>query len=142
MSQLIAFADVHGLDAGRRVAINAVLVDGASLIRSRGYGRRPNDDQRVHRKRPGDDVDGRIRSARVIEVLSQLVNAHGAPIFQRSDTGPDFVSKALLSGSSGRRTGTGLIDPGKRWQNGVTGAFHGKLRNECLSLEWFRHRRR
>jgi mannose/cellobiose epimerase-like protein (N-acyl-D-glucosamine 2-epimerase family) len=28
VSRLIAFADVHGVDAGRRVAINAVLVDG------------------------------------------------------------------------------------------------------------------
>jgi len=43
------------------------------------------------------EVDGRIRSARVIEVLSRLVSARGAPRFLRSDNGPKFVSKALLS---------------------------------------------
>ena len=43
------------------------------------------------------DVDGRIRSPRVIEVLSRLVSERGAPIFLRSDNGPEFVSKALLS---------------------------------------------
>ena len=44
------------------------------------------------------DVDGRIRSPRVIEVLSRLVSERGAPAFLRSDNGPEFVSKALLSG--------------------------------------------
>ena len=39
------------------------------------------------------DVDGRIRSGRVIEVLSRLVSARGAPRFLRSDNGPEFVSK-------------------------------------------------
>ena len=34
------------------------------------------------------DVDGRIRSPRVIEVLSRLVSARGAPAFLRSDNGP------------------------------------------------------
>ena len=43
------------------------------------------------------DVDGRMRSPRVIEVLSRLVSARGAPTFLRSDNGPEFVSKALLS---------------------------------------------
>jgi len=33
------------------------------------------------------DVDGRIRSARVIEVLSRLVSMRGAPRFLRSDNG-------------------------------------------------------
>jgi len=32
---------------------------------------------------------------------------------------------------------TALIDPGKPWQNGVAESFNGKLRDECLSLEWF-----
>lgn len=38
------------------------------------------------------DVDGRIRSPRVIEVLSRLVSERGAPKFLRSDNGPEFVS--------------------------------------------------
>jgi putative transposase len=42
------------------------------------------------------EVDGRIRSGRVIEVLSRLVSERGAPLYLRSDNGPEFVSRALL----------------------------------------------
>jgi putative transposase len=86
------------------------------------------------------DVDGRMRSPRVIEVLSRLVSARGAPTFLRSDNGPEFVSKALLSWIVAQGIGTALIEPGKPWQNGVTESFNGKFRDECLSLEWFRSR--
>jgi putative transposase len=86
------------------------------------------------------DVDGRIRSPRVIEVLSRLVSERGAPQFLRSDNGPEFVSKALLSFIVSQGIGTALIEPGKPWQNGVTESFNGKFRDECLSLEWFRSR--
>ena len=65
------------------------------------------------------DVDGRIRSGRVIEVLSRLVSARGAPRFLRSDNGPEFVSKALLSWIVTQGIGTALIELGKPWQNGV-----------------------
>jgi putative transposase len=86
------------------------------------------------------EVDGRIRSARVIEVLSRLMSARGVPTFLRSDNGPEFVSKALLSWIVAQDIGMALIDPGKPWQNGVTESFNGKFRDECLSLEWFRSR--
>jgi putative transposase len=86
------------------------------------------------------DVDGRIRSPRVIEVLSRLVSERGAPTFLRSDNGPEFVSKALLSWIVAQGISTALIEPGKPWQNGVTESFNGKFRDECLSLEWFRSR--
>jgi hypothetical protein len=32
------------------------------------------------------------------------------------------------------------VEPGKPWQNGVTESFNGRLRDACLSLEWFRSR--
>ena len=86
------------------------------------------------------DVDGRIRWPRVIEVLSRLVSARGAPAFLRSDNGPEFVSKALLSWIVEQGITTALIEPGKPWQNAVTESFNGKFRDECLSLEWFRSR--
>jgi putative transposase len=86
------------------------------------------------------DVDGRIRSPRVIEVLSRLVSERGAPTFLRSDNGPEFVSKALLSWIVAHGIDTALIEPGKPWQNGVAESFNGKFRDECLSLEWFRTR--
>jgi putative transposase len=86
------------------------------------------------------EVDGRIRSGRVIEVLSRLVSERGAPLYLRSDNGPEFVSRALLKWIVAQGIETALIDPGKPWQNGSTESFNGKFRDECLSLEWFRSR--
>ena len=87
------------------------------------------------------DVAGSIRSKRVIEVLSRLVSVHGAPLFMRSDNGPEFVSHAILEWIAQTGIGTALSDPGKPWQNGADESFNGKLRDECLSLEWFRSRK-
>ena len=86
------------------------------------------------------DVAGSIRSARVIEVLKRLISLHGAPRHLRSDNGPEFVSRAILEWLAGSGIETALIDPGKPWQNGTDESFNGKLRDECLSLEWFRSR--
>jgi len=87
------------------------------------------------------DVAGSIRSRRVIEVLARLVSVHGAPAYLRSDSGPEFVSQAILKWLTENRIDTALIDPGKPWQNGTNESFNGKFRDECLSLEWFRSRR-
>jgi putative transposase len=86
------------------------------------------------------DVAGGIRSGRVIEVLAQLVNVHGAPRYLRSDNGPEFVAAAILRWLAEAGIDTALIDPGKPWQNATDESFNGKLRDEYLSLQWFRNR--
>lgn len=86
------------------------------------------------------EVDGRIRSGRVIEVLSRLVCERGAPRILRSDNGPEFIARALLQWIVDQGVETALIDPGKPWQNGTDESFNGKFRDECLSMEWFRSR--
>lgn len=86
------------------------------------------------------DVAGGIRSGRVIEVLAQLVSVHGAPRHLRSDNGPEFVAGAILRWLQAAQIETALIDPGKPWQNGADESFNGKLRDEYLSLQWFRNR--
>ena len=70
-------------------------------------------------------------------MLSRLVSERGAPLYLRSDNGPEFVSRALLKWIVDQSIETTLIDPGKPWQNGATESFNGKFRDECLSLEWF-----
>jgi putative transposase len=86
------------------------------------------------------DVAGSIRSSRVIEVLSRLVSARGAPRYMRSDNGPEFVSHAILKWIEDSNIQTALNDPGKPWQNGTDESFNGRLRDECLNQEWFRSR--
>jgi putative transposase len=86
------------------------------------------------------DVGGSIRSQRVIEVLAKLVSLRGAPRYLRSDNGPEFVSRAILDWMTEAKIETALIDPGKPWQNGSNESFNGKLRDECLGMQWFRNR--
>jgi putative transposase len=62
------------------------------------------------------EVDGRLRSSRVLEVLSRLVSERGAPRYLRSDNGPEFVARALLKWITDQSIGAALIDPGKPWQ--------------------------
>lgn len=63
------------------------------------------------------------------------------PLYLRSDSGPEFVSNAVLQWLTDTRIETAIIDPGKPWQNGTNESFNGKFRDECLSVEWFRTRR-
>jgi len=86
------------------------------------------------------DVAGGIRSGRVIEVLAQLVSVHGVPRYLRSDNGPEFVACAILRWLQASDIETAFIDPGKPWQNGADESFNGKLRDEFLTLQWFRNR--
>jgi putative transposase len=93
--------------------------------------------RRVHQ---GGFGDRRGRSHSLAPRHRRVVSERGTPTFLRSDNGPEFVSKALLSWIVAQRIGTALIEPGKPWQNGVTESFNGNFRDECLSLEWFRSR--
>jgi putative transposase len=86
------------------------------------------------------DVAGSIRSGRVIEVLAKLVSVHGAPKYLRSDSGPEFVCRAILRWLHVENIETVVIDPGKPWQNGSNESFNGKFRDECLGMQWFKNR--
>jgi len=86
------------------------------------------------------EVSGSIRSRHVIDVLARLVSIHGAPVYLRSDNGPEFVSRAILKWLHEAKIDTAAIDPGKPWQNATNESFNDKFRDECLSLEWFRSR--
>lgn len=35
-----------------------------------------------------------------------------------------------------------IIDPGKPWRNGTNESLNSKLRDECVSVEWFLTRRK
>jgi putative transposase len=87
------------------------------------------------------EVGSRIASGQVIGVLTRLIHAYGAPCYIRSDNGPEFVAQAVKGWLSTNGIGTAFIEPGKPWQNGAAESFIGKLRDECLNMEWFLNRR-
>lgn len=76
----------------------------------------------------------------VRRVLASLFEQHGAPLFLRSDNGPEFVHNDLKMWLKEQQVQTLYIEPGSPWQNGKGESMHGKLRDECLNLELFSHR--
>src|SRR5438034_663830 len=114
----VGYATGHGLSQRRACTLVSV---GRSAL---GYRSRKADE--FSKEGLAIEVDGRIRSGRVIEVLSRLVSERGAPQHLRSDNGPEFVSRALLKWIVDQGIGTALIEPGKPWQNGVNESFNGK----------------
>jgi hypothetical protein len=42
--------------------------------------------------------------------------------------------------SGDRRGGRYSLGTGKPWQNATDKSFNGNLRDECLSVQWFRNR--
>jgi putative transposase len=86
------------------------------------------------------EVEARINSASVIKVLSRLMSLHGRPNYLRSDNGPEFVATKVKEWLTASGVQTTFIEPGKPWQNGTNESFNGKLRDECLNMQWFRNR--
>ena len=80
----------------------------------------------------------RVLDGRVNIVLSRDPGfvAPGAIVASSLAEGLDQASLAAKDAG----VDVALNDPGKPWQNGSDESFNGKLRDECLSLEWFRNR--
>lgn len=80
-----------------------------------------------------------LRSQAVIAVLARLIGEHGAPAYLRSDNGPEFVAGAVQQWLATQQVQTVYSTPGSPWQNAYSESFNGRLRDECLNLEWFRN---
>jgi putative transposase len=93
-----------------------------------------------HRESLAIEVEGRLPSRKVLEVLDRLFKKHGVPEFVRSDNGPEFVAKAVKKWIAEKGSQTLYIEPGSPWQNGYGESFNGKFRDECLNMEVFRNR--
>jgi len=83
------------------------------------------------------EVDVSIKSARVRQILEKVCACNGKPEIIRSDNGSEFIGKAVGSWLEKNGVKPLFIEPGKPWQNGKGESFNGKLRDECLSREWF-----
>ena len=72
-----------------------------------------------------------------MRVLERLKATRGLPQVIQTDNGPEFTGHALDAWAYQNRVKLFFIEPGKPQQNGHIESFNGKLRNECLNLEWF-----
>jgi putative transposase len=78
-----------------------------------------------------------IKSEQVRQVLERVCVEKGFPEMIRSDNGSEFIAQAVNDRLVKNRIKPLFIEPGKPWQNGKGESFNGKLRDECLSREWF-----
>ena len=73
----------------------------------------------------------------MVSVLERLGERRSLPEVITVDNGPEFAGKALDEWAY--RTGIKLsfIRPGKPVENAFAESFNGRLRDECLSTNWF-----
>jgi putative transposase len=83
------------------------------------------------------EVGVSITSERVRQILQRVCFQKGQPELIRSDNGSEFIGQAVNGWLSKNGIKPLFIEPGKPWQNGKGESFNGKLRDECLSREWF-----
>ena len=83
------------------------------------------------------EVGVSIKSERVRKILQRVCLEQGFPEMIRSDNGSEFIGKAVGDWLAQNGIMPLFIAPGKPWQNGKCESFNGKLRDECLSREWF-----
>jgi putative transposase len=78
-----------------------------------------------------------ISGAHVTRILDRLAITRGLPQVIRTDNGPEFTGRAMLTWAHQRGVTLRLIEPGKPNQNAYIESFNGRLRDECLNEHWF-----
>jgi len=78
-----------------------------------------------------------LTSVHVVAQVQRVVQRRGAPVYIRSDNGPEFIAQAIQDWCVEDGVKTAYIEPGSPWQNGFIESFHSRLRSECLERELF-----
>ena len=84
-------------------------------------------------------VDHGISGEYVVRLLNQAACFRGYPRAVRTDSGPEFTSRAFIAWAQRHGIEHILIEPGCSTQNGYIERFNGKYRDECLNEHWSRH---
>src|SRR5690348_9774349 len=82
-------------------------------------------------------ADRQQSGRKVVEQLNQLVAVRGAPDSITVDNGSEFAGRELETWAYEQGVKLDFIRPGKPVQNGFIESFNGRLRDECLNVEWF-----
>lgn len=82
-------------------------------------------------------ISDKIRAEDLQCILCEAFRKRGAPLFIRSDNGPEFVEKSLKKWLKFHGTETIHIEPGHPWQNGKCESFNSKARDEFFNMEVF-----
>jgi putative transposase len=89
------------------------------------------------RECPAIEVDTSLGGTRVISVLERLAETRGLPEVITVDNGPEFAGKVLDEWAYRKGVKLSFIRPGKPIENAFAESFNGRLRDECLNINWF-----
>jgi transposase InsO family protein len=78
-----------------------------------------------------------IGGQQLTRLLDRIGLSRGLPRIIRTDNGPEFTGRAMLTWAHERGINLRLIEPGKPNQNAYVESFNGRLRDECLNENWF-----
>ena len=82
-------------------------------------------------------VEHCIGGEHLTRILDGICAQRGRPAVIRTDNGPEFCGKAMLTWAYRNAVALRLIEPGKPNQNAYIESFNGRLRDECLNEHWF-----
>jgi putative transposase len=84
------------------------------------------------------EIAPRMPALAVAATLARVIAERGAaPLYLRSDNGPEFIAGALRGFLHQQGVATAYIEPGSPWQNGYAESFHSRFRDEFLNAEVF-----
>ena len=70
-------------------------------------------------------------------VLERLAETRGLPEVITVDNGLEFAGKVIDEWAYRRGIKLSFIRPGKPVENAFAESFNGRLRDECLNINWF-----
>jgi putative transposase len=89
------------------------------------------------RECPAIEVDTSLGGLRVVSVLERLAETRGLPDVITLDNGPEFAGRAMDEWAYRKGVKLSFIRPGKPVENAFAESFNGRLRDECLNINWF-----
>ena len=86
----------------------------------------------------GLEADRSMTGVKVAQALNRAQLERGSlPESITVDNGSEFCSRALESWAMANEVQLCFIRPGRPVENGFIESFNGRLRDECLNVEWF-----
>jgi putative transposase len=84
------------------------------------------------------EADRSMNGAKVVAALTRAIEERGsAPQSITLDNGSEFAGRALEAWAMQHQVQLCFIRPGRPVENGFIESFNGRLRDECLNVEWF-----
>jgi putative transposase len=85
----------------------------------------------------GIGVERSFSADTVTDFLDERIDEHGKPAGIQVDNGTEFTSNQFDAWAYDRGIAVHFISPGRPVENAVIESFNGKLRDECLNVNWF-----